>query len=266
MSTRTIHWTEDTKTMKIRTDIPGFFIEFGNQMVYRVKNNTGQNLSAGKVVFFSGSDDFPTITIADYSNYSTSEGTIGICAHTIPNNTEGYIITSGILRNINLTGYNDGDEVYLYTQGNFTKIKPTAPLPEVYLGTIIKSGEDGILAVNIELGFELEELHNVKIENPQNGQVLTYNQELQVWEPSYVNSLNILVHNFTIELMDSLSVDFYAPFNLKINSISNIKNQPSVNIAVENSSYSLGGTILKGNKITVTASTISVISLNCEKN
>ena len=40
MSTRTIHWTEDTKTMKIRTDISGFFIEFGQQMVIRVKNDT----------------------------------------------------------------------------------------------------------------------------------------------------------------------------------------------------------------------------------
>ena len=266
MSTRTIHWTEDTKTMKIRTDIPGFFIEFGNQMVYRIKNETGQDLSTGNVVFFSGSDNFPTVTLADYSDYSTSEGTIGICAHIIPNNTEGYIITSGILRKINLANFLPGDEIYLSTNGSFNKIKPTAPLPEVYLGTVIKSSEDGILAVNIELGFELEELHNVKIENPQNGQVLTYNQDLQVWEPSYFNNLNILVHNFTIELMDSLSIDFYAPFNLKINSIVNIKNQPTINIAVENSSYSLGGTILKGNKITVTASTISVISLNCEKN
>ena len=85
MSTRTIHWTEDTKTMMIRTDIPEFFIEFSNQMVYRIKNTTGNTLIPGTVVRFNGSSTFPTVAIADYITYTTSEGTLGLCAHSIPN-------------------------------------------------------------------------------------------------------------------------------------------------------------------------------------
>jgi hypothetical protein len=182
MSTRTIHWTEDTKTMKIRTDIPGFFIEFGNQMVYRIKNTTGNTLTPGKVIFFSGSSDFPTVTLADYNLYTTSEGTIGICAHSIPNNTEGYVVTSGIARNIDLTSYSNGAELYLTASGSFTATRPVAPLPEVYLGTVIRSGFAGILSVNIELGSELEELHNVKIDNVQNGDILTWDSTQNVWK------------------------------------------------------------------------------------
>jgi len=182
MSTRTIHWTEDTKTMKIRTDIPGFFIEFGNQMVYRIKNTTGNTLTPGTVVFFNGSDIFPTVTVADYNSYSTSEGTIGIVAHSISNNTEGYVVTSGIARDINLTSYTNGAELYLAASGSFTATRPVAPLPEVYLGTVIRSGSAGILSVNVELGFEMEELHNVKINNVQNGDVLEWDSTLQVWK------------------------------------------------------------------------------------
>ena len=182
MSTRTIHWTEDTKTMKIRTDIPGFFIEFGNQMVYRIKNTTGNILNPGIVVFFNGSDNFPTVTVADYTSYTTSEGTIGIVAHSIPNNTEGYVVTSGITRNINLTGYTNGAELYLAASGSFTATRPVAPLPEVYLGTVIRSGSAGVLSVNVELGFEIEELHNVKIDNVQNGDILAWDSTLQVWK------------------------------------------------------------------------------------
>jgi hypothetical protein len=182
MSTRTIHWTEDTKTMMIRTDIPGFFIEFGNQMVYRIKNTTGNTLNPGTVVFFNGSDTFPTVTLADYNSYTTSEGTIGIIAHSIANNTEGYVITSGIARNIPLTPYSNGAELYLATSGSFTATRPVAPLPEVYLGTVIRSGSDGVLSVNVELGFEIEELHNVKIDNVQNGDTLVWDSTLQVWK------------------------------------------------------------------------------------
>lgn len=191
MSTRTIHWTEDTKTMKIRTDIPGFFIEFGNQMVFRIKNSTGSTLNPGTVVFFNGSDDFPMVSLADYNSYLTSEGTLGVCAHSIPNKTEGYVITSGIVRNLDLTGFSDGADIYLYSNGDFTATKPVAPLPEVYLGTVIKSGANGILALNIELGFELEELHNVKITDPQDNQILSYNSSLGVWEAKYFSADNL---------------------------------------------------------------------------
>jgi len=182
MSIRTIHWTEDTKTMMIRTDIPGFFIEFSNQMVHRVKNETGTTLSSGTVVRFAGSDVFPTVELADYTSYTTSEGTLGLCGHSIPNNTEGYVVTAGILRNINLSSFTDGDAIYLHSSGSFTSTRPTAPLPEVYLGTVVKSGSAGILNVNIELGFEIEELHNVKIENPEDGDILSWDSIQNIWK------------------------------------------------------------------------------------
>jgi hypothetical protein len=37
-----------------------------------------------------------------------------------------------------------------------------------------KNQNNGVIFVNIQNGYELDELHNVKITNPQNGQVLKY--------------------------------------------------------------------------------------------
>jgi hypothetical protein len=182
MSTRTIHWTEDTKTMMIRTDIPEFFIEFSNQMVYRIKNTTGNTLTPGTVVRFNGSSTFPTVAVADYTTYATSEGTLGLCAHSIPNNTEGYIVTAGILRNVDLTGFTNGAEIYLHSSGSFTTTRPTAPLPEVYLGTVINSGNVGMLSVNIELGFELGEIHDMKLENVEHGDSIRWDATQNVWK------------------------------------------------------------------------------------
>jgi hypothetical protein len=158
-------------------------------MVHRIKNETGTTLTPGTVVRFAGSDVFPTVELADYTSYITSEGTLGLCGHSIPNNTEGYVVTSGILRNIDLSNFTDGDPIYLYSSGSFISTRPIAPLPEVYLGTVMRSGLAGILNINIELGFEIEELHNVKIENPSDGDTLVWDAVQNVWKN--INNSNV---------------------------------------------------------------------------
>ena len=264
MSTRTIHWTEDTKTMKIRTDVPGFFIEFGQQMVIRVKNDTENLISPSTVVYLNGSQTFPTLEIADYSSYLTSEGTLGFVAHNMSGNTDGYVVTKGILRNVDLSNFSDGNEIYLYSSGTFTNIKPIAPLPEVYLGTVIKSGVNGILNVDINLGFELEELHNIKITNPTNGDVLTWDTDESVWTNKTVGSVSGST-SWTIDFMDSNSIDIYTTTNFRITSIDNIKNTPVINILVNDNNYTLDQQISSGDKITITSDINSVVLLNIEE-
>ena len=72
---------------------------------------------------------------------------------------------------------------------------------------------------------------------------------------------------FTIELVDALTIDFYAPYNLKINTVTNVLNAPTTTILDDGASYTVGGgaTILIGSKITVTARTASVVNLNIIK-
>lgn len=67
---------------------------------------------------------------------------------------------------------------------------------------------------------------------------------------------------YTIELVAALTVDFYAPYNLIITSVSNVLNTPTITIKDDNVAYTLGATIAIGSKITVTASTASVVNLN----
>jgi hypothetical protein len=70
---------------------------------------------------------------------------------------------------------------------------------------------------------------------------------------------------YTIELMDALTVDFYAPYDLKINSTTNIKNAPTITIQDDGAAYTLTNTIAVGSKITVTASVVGVTNLNITK-
>jgi hypothetical protein len=74
--------------------------------------------------------------------------------------------------------------------------------------------------------------------------------------PEYLNPV------FTVELMQTLSTNFYAPFNLEIDSITNILNTPTTTLLVNGLTYSLGGSMSAGATISVIASTPSVINLN----
>lgn len=75
------------------------------------------------------------------------------------------------------------------------------------------------------------------------------------------HTLNIPI-KYTIELVDALTVDFYAPYNLSIGSITNILNAPTITIQDDGVAYTLGNTIATGSKITITASIASVVTLN----
>jgi hypothetical protein len=70
---------------------------------------------------------------------------------------------------------------------------------------------------------------------------------------------------FTVELIDALTVDFYAPYDLKINTVTNILNTPTITIDDDGVAYTLTNTILAGSKITVTASVAGVVNLNITK-
>ncbi len=70
---------------------------------------------------------------------------------------------------------------------------------------------------------------------------------------------------FTVELVDALTIDFYAPYEISINSIDNVLNSPTITIQDDGVAYTLGNTIATGSKITVTVSTASVVNLNITK-
>jgi hypothetical protein len=154
----------------------------------------------------------------------------------------------------------DGDAVYLgATAGSITNVKPSAPNHLVYLGfvTTASNGSAGRLYVRVQNGYELQELHNVSISSVANGDILEYNGTL--WVNSGIR--------WTVELISATTVDVYAPYNLKINSVTNILNAPTTTLQDDGVTYTAGSgaTIASGSKITVTVSTAAVVTLNIVK-
>ncbi len=73
------------------------------------------------------------------------------------------------------------------------------------------------------------------------------------------------IFKWTFDLMAVLTYDVYAPYNMKITSVTNVFNAPTTTILDDGAAYTLGATIAMGSLIKVTVSTASVISLNVTK-
>jgi hypothetical protein len=242
----------------------------GVDLVARVVNKVTPNTTLTKatypVVRVSGAQGQRlAVAYAQANNDNNSADTLGLVIETIATNQEGFIMTVGQIEDINTTGslqgenWNDGDVLYLSPTipGAITKVKPTGATGHIVIIGYVEYAHvnHGKIYVKIMNGSELDELHNVYISSVQKGDNLEYDGTLWVNEGI----------KYTIELVDALTVDFYAPYNLKINSVSNVLNSPTITIQDDGASYTLGNTIAIGSKITVTANTISVVNLNVVK-
>jgi len=155
-----------------------------NLEVY-VRNQTGSTIPAGSIVYINGATgNRPTITLAQANNDANSAQTFGFVKTAIANNGTGYVIVRGELENINTSALTEGVQLYLSptTAGTWTTTKPSAPQHLVYVGICVRAHPtQGVILVAVQNGYELPELHDVKITSPTNGQVLKYDSAQSLW-------------------------------------------------------------------------------------
>jgi hypothetical protein len=181
-------------------------VDYSETISVTVRNNSSTNiLRRGTIVYLSGSTgNRPNAFKAQANAESTSSGTFGVVVNDIGTNSDGLVAAMGTLHNLDTrtgAGGNpnpftsdtllDGDILWLdpTTAGYVTKTKPSAPNHAVFIGIVAAtSPTNGRIVYKIQNGYEVEELHNVKITEPLlNNQVLRYTQSTSLWENKTLN-------------------------------------------------------------------------------
>lgn len=160
-------------------------LQLGQESIALVYNGTGSTIPKGTVVAVSGAQgQRPSVVLADADSEALSAPTLGITAEAIINGAEGFVCTFGLVRGINTSAFTAGAPIYLsQTAGGITATRPTAPAHTVFLGWVISvNASSGELFVNINNGWELDELHNVLITSPASGNTLIYDAVVGVWK------------------------------------------------------------------------------------
>ena len=182
-----LQWNSEYATLMLGMN--GVAAPLGQAMYKRIRNNTGNTLNKGEVVYVTGAHGAANITVdlANANNEATAATTIGVVAEEILNNKEGFIITQGYLKGINTNSIpgSEGDALWLDTvDGGFTTTRPTQPNHGVAVGWIVKKagGGAGSIYVRITNGQELYEIHDVLITSPADGEVLTWESATSLWK------------------------------------------------------------------------------------
>jgi len=208
---RLLAWNETDGTLDLGLKGGNVTLQIGQELVTRVVNKSGSDLLEAdfKVVKVLGAQGQRlSVNLAQADSDINSATTLGVVTETILNNQEGFITTTGLVNNINATGaksfggletWNDGDVLYLdpINAGYITNVKPITPEHLITIGYVVNAANNnGKIYVKVDNGYELDELHDVKITTPVNKDLLIYDESLGIWEN---NALDYTSENLTID-------------------------------------------------------------------
>lgn len=195
-----LKWNDTDGTLDLGLKGGNVTLQLGQEQVVRVVNDDTVTLTDGMVVYVSGANGTNILVKrAISSSEMASASTLGVITESISVNGHGFITTFGNVRGLNTSAFTAGDILYLSptTAGVFTNVKPSAPNHMVVVGYCTKvSAGSGEIFVKIDNGYELDELHNVKITSPTAGDLLIYDQTAGYWENAKLTAgSNITITN-----------------------------------------------------------------------
>lgn len=206
-------WNDSLGTGEIGLKGGTINAKLAQDLYARVVNKTTQNLLRSNyqaVKVQSAQGQRLAVNFAQANNDLNSADTIGIVAENINNNQEGFVITVGQISGLNTTGslqgetWTDGDVLYLSptTAGSLTNVKPNGSNGHiVVIGYVEYSHQNnGKIYVKIMNGWELDELHNVYINQGTlaNNDALIYESSTQLWKNKTIASVLGAVPSYTL--------------------------------------------------------------------
>lgn len=180
-----LRWNVDNGTLAFGIIDGTYEVNIGEQMYARVTNAEAVTITKGQAVYlYQATGNRATVKLAYNTGDATSAKTLGLVVDDIGPNQVGFVCTQGTLEKLNTSAYTEGATIYLgSTPGSWTTTKPKAPNHLVYLGVIERTNAgNGQIYVRPQNGYELDEIHDVQINSPVNGQTIIYDQTTSLWK------------------------------------------------------------------------------------
>lgn len=168
----------------------GVTMQVGQEMYFLARNQTGSTIPNGTVVMFAGAlgnSGRLLMQPAVASAIIPPVYVMGVTTHDVPNGSNGYVTEFGLVREIDTRGgsenWQDGDILYVSgaTPGAMTNVAPVSPLPAIIVAAVTNAATKGNIFVRPTFGEKLDQLHDVRITNPQNNDILKYNATGGYW-------------------------------------------------------------------------------------
>ena len=148
-----VFYDSTLKAFTLYVDVADISLQVGQELWFRVRNTTGVTIPDGSLVYVTGAQaGLPTVDLALADSTTMTSRVLAMATHNIGNNTNGFVTFVGLVRNLDTSNENDGDEIYLSptVPGAWTATEPTAPKPSITVGTVlVASANAGVIQVQI---------------------------------------------------------------------------------------------------------------------
>jgi hypothetical protein len=179
-----ISWNEDDQTLNIGTE-NDTVVQVGQEVLMIGRNVSGTPLLNGEIVFISGASGERPAIDRPQANAVSGDSTIGIVTQiSIEDNASGFVTLLGLVRDIDTSAWNEGDPLWLSESvaGAVTNIRPDPPDRAIRMGFVVRKHVDsGVIFARPIPGLSVNDLHDVVITNPNDGDIITFDSATGTW-------------------------------------------------------------------------------------
>lgn len=165
--------------------LSGLEIGLGFDKILYVQNASGASITRGSPVKINGvASGLPSVAPA---NNTAAVIVAGVAMATIANGASGYMLSGGMLRDIDATGapygqtWSAGQTIYVNATGGLTNVAPTAPAYEAVVGVVVDAVASGQLWINPSQALGLNSLNDVHVTAPTASQTLMWDATAGIW-------------------------------------------------------------------------------------
>lgn len=181
-TTGELHWNLDEGTLDLGLEGEDVTLHVGQESLYRVTNQSGNNISQGDLVVAAGTTGSAGKILIDvWDGTQTTQTLMGLAAEDIADDADGYVIEFGKLRGIDTTGtpysetWANGDILYAASNGGLTNVQPEAPNTKTIIALVIYADATvGELFVRPTFSSDLGSDDLVQLTSLANNQIIRY--------------------------------------------------------------------------------------------
>ena len=207
-------WNTAEGTLDLGLNHGGVVLQIGQELHYRVTNQSGSNIGNGVLVSFVGTTgNSGKLLVAKYNGTQASKSIIGLTTEPISNGATGYVTCFGKVRGIQTNGANygetwvNGDILYPSPSG-LTKVLPQAPAAKQPVAVVVNAhNSNGELFVRVQNGTTLAEDELVHLTSLTNGDVLQYDSTDGRFENRSLSAAGILATSAIGTTVQAYDVD-----------------------------------------------------------
>jgi lipopolysaccharide export system protein LptA len=159
-----LQWNTNDGTLEVGMPGGNVNLQIGQELLNRARNQTGNMIPNGTVVYPTGSSG-NRLLIDIASNNSgnfPSNQPFAMATENIAHNSDGYVTVFGNVRDIDTDSWNEGDLLYLGVDGGLTDTPPDAPAVTALCAAVVrKHATEGVVTFRWGNGYALNTLADV---------------------------------------------------------------------------------------------------------